>query len=137
MHKISIAHFIKVARLTMKATRANSNPHLVSDDGWARTASHWKCTIKRGSRQITVPFSQGEAHKDPPTLPEVLDCLASDASGYLNAATFEDWASELGFDTDSRKAEHTYRTVEVQTAQLGKLLGEELIMRLTCEVERH
>jgi len=133
---MSIAHFIQVTRLTMKVERAASNPHLVSDDGWARTAHHWRCTIKRGARRMVVPFSQGSAHTDAPTLETVLDCLASDASGYLNADTFEAWAGELGYDTDSRKAEHTYRTIEVQTAQLGKLLGEELIMRLTCEVER-
>ena len=47
----------------------------------------------------------------PPDLASVLSCLASAAAGYNNARKFEDWASEYGYDTDSRKAERIYRQV--------------------------
>lgn len=43
-----------------------------------------------------------------PKIEDVLDCLASDASSYDNARNFEDWCSDFGYDTDSRKAEKTY-----------------------------
>lgn len=43
-----------------------------------------------------------------PSAADVLYTLVSDA-GALDHPTFEDWAAELGYDTDSRKAEATYR----------------------------
>jgi hypothetical protein len=46
-----------------------------------------------------------------------------DASG---ADTFEDWCAEYGYDTDSRKAEHIYKTVRKQTVELAGFLGPEL-----------
>jgi len=42
-----------------------------------------------------------------PELVDILYCLARDAS-VLDHASFQDWADEFGFDTDSRKAEATY-----------------------------
>lgn len=44
-----------------------------------------------------------------PTLTDVLYCLVLDAEA-IEHPTFEDWAAEFDYDTDSRKAESTYRT---------------------------
>jgi len=35
----------------------------------------------------------------------------------------EDWCAEYGYDTDSRKAERTFRAVERQTKALKRMLG--------------
>ena len=72
----------------------------------------------------------------PPTVNEVLDCLASDCSGYENERDFESWAEELGYDTDSRKAESVYNTIGQQCRDLKKLLGNELYNELLFETER-
>ena len=53
----------------------------------------WAATGDRYPRKLPAP-----------KLIDVLYCLVSDAS-VLDCATFEDWADELGYDTDSRKAE--------------------------------
>lgn len=71
-----------------------------------------------------------------PELVDVLDCLASDAGGYENARGFEDWASEYGYDTDSRKAYATFETVEEQAKELHRLLGTGAFNQLLWEVER-
>lgn len=42
-----------------------------------------------------------------PTATSALSCLLMDAEAF--GFTFEEWASEFGYDTDSRKAEATYR----------------------------
>ncbi len=42
---------------------------------------------------------------EPPTLDEVLWCLVSDASCVRHGQTFGDFAGDMGYDTDSRKAE--------------------------------
>lgn len=71
-----------------------------------------------------------------PDLPGVLDCLASDSQGYEWAGSFEDWAAEYGYDTDSRKAEATYRHVGEQARALRHLLGLDDYRLLIEEVER-
>ena len=86
---------------------------------------------------FTLYFSKGIGHKGaPPTLDEVLDCLAVDAAGIENATCFEDWAEDLGYDTDSRKAERAYNTVKEQAKKLRSLLGKEAYEELLWEVER-
>jgi hypothetical protein len=69
----------------------------------------------------------------PPTLADVLGCLCADASGYDNARTFEEWAGDYGYDTDSRKAESTYRVVAEQAKQLRHLLGDDYARCLAAE----
>jgi hypothetical protein len=44
----------------------------------------------------------------PPSIGDVLQSLAMDAA-VLNYASFEDWAADHGYDSDSRTAESTYR----------------------------
>ena len=70
---------------------------------------HWRCRLRNDGKSMTVYFSKGSGHNGAaPTLEEVLETLASDASGVDNARDFEDWCSEYGYDTDSRTAERTY-----------------------------
>jgi hypothetical protein len=107
---------------------------------------HFRCRISRGHRvennfpikasSFGLYFSQGSAHTENPTLADVLDCLASDASGYENACTFEDWASEYGYETDSRKAEKTFRAIKRQAEQLKRTLGEDAYQELLYNTER-
>lgn len=61
-----------------------------------------------------------------PILPELRDvmcCLLMDAS-VLDYSSFEDWANEYGYDTDSRKAETTYRQCIETALKLRNALGD-------------
>jgi hypothetical protein len=118
----TIANFIADHGIRMTVKPRNSNPNM-PDDGWAYTASHWTCTLHFGRQRMAVAFSQGSAHFDPPKLADVLDCLASDASGLENARDFADWCAEYGYDTDSRKAERTYKAIKRQASRLKAVLG--------------
>lgn len=71
-----------------------------------------------------------------PTVEQVLDCLASDASGYENAGNFDDWCSEYGYDADSRKAERTYNLIAEESKKLRQFLGNEAFQELINETER-
>ena len=53
-------------------------------------------------------FPMSTKKLDPPSVLDVLHCLLMD-SDVLNYATFEEWANELGYDPDSRKAEGIYQ----------------------------
>lgn len=59
----------------------------------------------------------------PPDLASVLDCLRSDASSIDDARSFEDWAANFGYDTDSRKAEKAYRACQDSAQALRHFLG--------------
>ena len=132
---ITLDQFITAQQLVMDVRSVRRNPHMQE-----QMPRNFECTIDfvgRGYHEpLTVYFSQGSAHKKPPTLAEVLDCLASDASGVDNAQSFEDWASEYGYDTDSRKAERTYRICEEQAQKLKALLGQDAYNQLLYSTER-
>ena len=61
--------------------------------------------IRKQTLRMTVYFSQGYGHngREPKTA-DVLDCLSSDAASIGNT-DFEMWCNDLGYDSDSRKAE--------------------------------
>lgn len=48
----------------------------------------------------------------------------------IDHASFEDWAGDLGYDTDSRKAEATYRACLDIGLKLRSGLGEDLLRQL-------
>jgi hypothetical protein len=54
---------------------------------------------------------------------DVLYSLAADANA-LDYATFEDWAQDFGYDTDSRSAEKVYRACLEITLRLRSDLGD-------------
>ena len=117
----------------MTATWADNNPNMPD----AENMDHWKVVLKRGKKQMTTYFSMGYGHKgQEPTAADVLDCLASDAASYENCGRFEDWASNMGYDTDSRKAERTFKTIGRQTFKLYEFLGSELYGSILWETER-
>ena len=132
---ITLEQFIAEQQLEMSVLPVTRNPHMCGE----QLPRNFECTITmvgRGYHEpMTVYFSQGSAHKKSPTLAEVLDCLASDASGVDNARSFEDWASEYGYDTDSRKAERTYQICKKQAQELKALLGQDAYNQLLYSTE--
>jgi len=71
-----------------------------------------------------------------PELDNVLDCLRSDSECWENSRNFEDFCSELGYDTDSRKAESIYKACGEIAKELKFLLGSDNYKKLLEEVER-
>jgi hypothetical protein len=85
----------------------------------------WTCTLKRGRKRMTVPFYMGIGHNGKePTAAEVLSCLLSDASSADDARSFEDFAGELGYDVNSRKAERIYKACQRTSRKLHAFLGD-------------
>jgi hypothetical protein len=90
---------------------------------WSHPHNSWKVTLRMNGRRMTVPFFTGLTGE--PTACDVLECLASDAASYDNTNSFEDWAGEFGFDTDSRKAERIYNQTATQTRKLRRFLADQ------------
>lgn len=94
-----------------------------------KEATHWQCrftrVVDRKRLTFVTPFTMGSAHTSPPIAGQVLRCLAMDCAGYENARNFDDWASEYGYEEDSRKAETIYRTIGEQVKELRAFLGRD------------
>jgi len=136
MDRITLQAFITKYGLSMAELEwADRNPNMV-DDGWAQSASHYKLRIRCKGRQLTTYFSMGSAHTSEPKLADVLDCLSSDASGVENARSFEDWCAEYGYDTDSRRAEKTFKACERSAESLKRLLTPDVYEQLLWHTER-
>jgi hypothetical protein len=58
-----------------------------------------------------------------PEIDDVLECLFSDAS--CAQGSFDEFCSEFGYDTDSRKALETYLSCQNSGQRLRKALGKE------------
>jgi hypothetical protein len=133
----TLAEFIATHKITIECVPVDSNPYRDDD---RRAMNHYKCRLKRrfkgASRSLSVYFSMGLGLTGEPTTAMVLDSLASDASGCESAGSFDNWASEYGYDTDSRKAERTYRACLTNARKLKAFLGAEMYETLLYKVER-
>ena len=100
-------------------------------------ADHWRCRFKRDGHSMTVHYSQGYGHETrAPEGNDVLDCIASDACTVENALTFEDFCDELGYDTNSRRAERTHKFCLATRKRLLQFLGQDAYDELLYNVER-
>lgn len=57
----------------------------------------------------------------PPAVAHIMDCLLNDSAAIEQ--TFEDWAADLGYDRDSRKAETTYNACRQIAADMIRVFG--------------
>jgi hypothetical protein len=117
-----------VDQLGIKASVTYGNNAPDNGDDWRHTAQPWtvKLTFKDGDqrRALTVPFWTGSGWTREPDAADVLSSLVSDASSVENARSFEEWASDLGFDTDSRKAFATFQECERSAKRVRRFLGD-------------
>ncbi len=95
----------------------------------------WTVVLRRGHKQMTMPFFTGLGIRGEPTAEDVLNCLALDANGYENGSGFEDWCADYGYDTDSRKAKATFDMIGRDTTRLRQFLGDELYEELLWRTE--
>lgn len=126
--------FTKRTGVRMTATKVDARPDPA--DTWDATARHFRCTLRTAKGRMVVWFSQGSAHTEPPTVEDVLDCLASDASSIENARGFEEWCGDYGYDADSRTAERTYRAIKRQMVGLRRLFTPDDFQALMFDTER-
>lgn len=139
----SLSEWIVEAGLTVKSiTQVANNPNTESDP--KRPMFHWRFVLSRKDSTQTFAghFSTGSGWvvkntfgtvPKKPNATDIFSCLISDAQS-VQGATFEDWASDLGYDVDSRKAEKTYRSCQDEATNLQKFLGRELFnAALDCE----
>lgn len=93
-------------------------------------AIEWEC--EHGRKVAAINSQRRFFGTGTPLMPELSDVLYSlvmDAD-VLDASSFEEWASNLGYDTDSRKAETIYRACLDIALKLRNALGESGLAKL-------
>ena len=90
-------------------------------DEWKKTANKYKARIIYNKKSMTISFYTGNGWKKDPELEDILGSILQDIT-YLDYG-FEDFASELGYDPDSRKAEKIYKEVQKQAKKINRLLA--------------
>jgi hypothetical protein len=86
--------------------------------------NEWSVELEYEGRTIETKFYTGLAILEP-TVDDVLHSLLMDgrASDY---SSFEEWASDFGYDEDSRSAEATYHDCLENGRKIQKLLGDDV-----------
>lgn len=87
---------------------------------------NWECEHGRESVGI---FERGTKYVIEPDPCDVIASLVMD-SDVLDADGFEGWANNIGFDTDSRKAETIYKTCLNIALKLRNGIGEAGLQKL-------
>lgn len=93
------------------------------DDSYERNL--WEFTIKKGRKSYKSEFWDSVAnsnHIDPvePSNYDLLACLTK-----YDPGTFEDFCVDFGYNTDSRKAEKTYKAVVKEYESLCRVFGDD------------
>jgi hypothetical protein len=118
-----------------------------ADKRWPHFA--WRVTLTLGDRSHATDYKTGVGHVNPmpsrfmpneaqptrekwwrinhkgpkrPSAADIISALMSDASS--GADTFEDFCSNLGYDTDSRRAMDTYLACQAASTAMRRLLGQ-------------
>jgi len=86
--------------------------------------------FKNKEFQLGVAVKLAKLQKVTPSKDDVIWSLLMDASPQIYDQTFEDWASELGYDADSRKAERIYKECCDTGRALISVLGRERVTEL-------
>lgn len=111
-------------RLTLKCKPGARLP-LEKQDEWQRKANGYSCTLTYQGRRLTTDYFMGTGIDHPPRTDELLSSLLLNAQTAENARDFENFCSDLGYDTDSRQAEKIYKQCLNIAERLRRLLGDD------------
>lgn len=85
----------------------------------------WKFTIKTQLGSYTGTFGQSLANSQKALQPTAYDILTVVTK--YDPGTFEEFCSELGYDTDSRRAENTWKAVVKEWKGISRIFTDEQI----------
>lgn len=106
-------------------TRYDAYPlGLTQDETYALNTLRMKPSAQLKDKQLwaNTAAKLAAAQKVAPKLNDVCHSLISNGAAFFDGQRFEDWASDLGYDPDSRKAENTFRLCD----EIGRALSRHL-----------
>lgn len=123
-YEVQAQEFAQKHKISLKCTHFGYGKHFTDD----KESRHiFRCMLIRkdgqSEKQYTFKFGQSiAAGNTPPTMYDVLTCLQK-----YEVETFENFCSEFGYDTDSRKAEKIYKAVVSEYENLLRVCGADVL----------
>lgn len=127
----STPYWCGIGHREWKAEAGEIVEHLKAKDGWRKPSDPHEIPKKfwthpeRGPSLLTIDVAERMRFRPiPPSAADVLASLCSDAMSVACGQSFEEFCGEFGYDTDSRKAETTYRTCQETALRLRGFLSD-------------
>ncbi len=125
-YKKQALDFLEKTGTTLKIEFKRNGKHFDDDKD---NRDIYSVTLSRGPRKFTFDFGQSinnsGKNRVKPTAYDILTCLTK-----YDPGTFENFCSEFGYDTDSRKAEKTYKAVVNEYQNIAMLFTDEELEEL-------
>ena len=89
---------------------------------WDKDYDHYRfpVTLRKDGKSMRVMFTQSRVQgSNPPDEYDVLTSLSK-----FDPGSFENFCSDFGYNTDSRKAERTYKAVKREWEAVKRVFGE-------------
>lgn len=102
---------------------AHCPSYKLKDPYYRRQAIALECEQGRKAKVLWENHAMATREPILPSTPDVIYSLVSDAD-VLNYGSYEEWASNFGYDPDSRKGETTYRMCLEIALKLRAALGD-------------
>lgn len=130
--RTAIQHYLDSIGVTIVSTQQYG----VDTPKWAQGMDTYECILKRnGDRMFAVPFYQGKSNATPPTRIDVLHALFADKGTLQYSSDFEDWASGLGYNSDSITDKKLFDDITEQTHKLELHFTEQELSILSALME--
>lgn len=136
--------FITAHGITAESTQV----HPLKQDDWGKPdpgRKTYRVRLTRAGTELfsgdwtTVTFHMGSGLKGEPTADDVLSCLLMECQSIDDGRSFRpfaEWAEDLGYDTDSRRAYALWEKVGRQQVRIANWLGaDNYAAFLECEEE--
>jgi hypothetical protein len=111
--------FMEKTGTTMKATYVKHDRYFADDK---ESRDIYRITLKRNGDKYTFRFGQSIVNSNGDTPPTPYDVLASITKN--DPESFENFCSEYGYDTDSRKALKAFHAVEKEWENVDRLFND-------------
>lgn len=96
----------------------------VAKSDWQKTATNYSVKLSFEGRTMTAQWWAGSL-AGIPSLTDVISTLCLDSSSVDGVDSFEEWAENIGYDTDSREAERIYKATVSQAKRFKKFIGQD------------
>ena len=103
-------------------------------DEWKKTSNKYKARITYNKKSMTIIYYTGSGWKKDPELEDILGSILQDIT-YLDYG-FENFASEWGYDPDSRTAEKIYKDIQKQAKKINRIFNKEEQEELLTYLEK-
>lgn len=130
---VSLVSTLGITMSVQRIGHADEDTVLVDESGWKHRAYHCVLSGRKNGKPtlLSTMFRVGTAVNfgtNPRSVADVLASLNSDSQ--VNESSFEDFCSDMGLNSDSRKAKKTYKACKQAARNLRAFLAPDDLERL-------